>query len=172
MKRKGLVKSIVSASFAVLAFISLAFNFGVLSYKAGNTSETKGFSLSDWFELLKGDSEKLACYKVAQVLMIILLVVIVAVAALAIVQVFVDKKVLKLCLKIASIAGIVLSVAFMLTFFIGGAVLSSSTTIFGYTVSQNYFPNAGSMMLGLFALVSSCLGLQLVTKSKKEKKSK
>ena len=174
MKKKGfgLVAACLSAAFAVLAFIGMAFKFVATTYKmsGGGMSHKESYSadMGEWIDMLESGADKMEAWQVARVLMIIALLVIVAVAVLAIVQLFVENKALALATKITSIVSIVLTAVFFICFFIGGAVLWESNSASGVTTSLEVLPSAGPILMALFGILAAVFAL-LSNKKKKAK---
>ena len=173
MKRKGLIRSIIAAVFAVLTYVALAFNFVLVSVSGsssvGSTSRSTSWSFGDWQTSLGSDYEKLGLWKFAKALLIITLILVVVVVVLSIVNLFVDNKIVTLINKITSIVGLVVSIAFLVVFVAGGLVLSESATSFGTTLSTTYLPNFGSILLGVSGIVTTALTLSLSSNKKKKK---
>lgn len=170
MKKKGLILSIVSAVCAVMTYVALAFNFVVITTSVGNRSTSNSGSFADWQKLLGNDMEKLGLWKFSRVLMILALILVAVVAILAIVNVFVNNKVLNLVNRIVSIVGLVITVAFLVTFVAGGLALSDSSTLLNVTTTVAYLPNAGPILLSLFGIAATVTALLTTLKKKKASK--
>lgn len=178
MKKTGskLITSALAIVFAVVSFLGLAFNFVVYTVTGGlgNTSRstTENWSLSQWFDFFKDNSsDKIGTWNFAKVLMIITLVVVAIVAVLALVQLFVDNKLVRLGTSVASIVCMALSVLFIIMFIVGGAVYASSVSGSGDFVSltTTMAPNAGPIILALGGILAGVCGL-LSNLGKKKKR--
>ncbi len=170
MKKKGfsLVASIISAVFSVLAFIGLAFNFVTAAVTSAGRSTSEAGSRADWLEILshgdvyKAMDKSVAMWTFARVLMIITFIVLAVLAVLLVVQLFYNHKILALLTKILGIAGIVLSIAFLIFFVVGGINLSTFEA--NYTLM--YLPNVGPFWIMVCGVVASGFALGANKKAK------
>lgn len=149
--KKGLVRSIVAAVFAVVSFVGLAFNAGVSTISAGNYSDSHGFSFKEWGDLLDSGAEKTGLWKLSQVLMILTFILVVAAVAIAFVRVWVDNKVVNILLKVLSIVALVLSILFIVSYTAGGLVYASNDS----TGTIGFWPNVGTIVVALGSIVAS-----------------
>ena len=174
MKKKGLILSIVSAVLAVLTYISLAFNFIYSEFTPtiGKVQSTT-YNLADWQKLMNDNPLKgnVGLWKFSFVLMIISLIVVAIVVVLAFVNLFAKNKIVNLVNRVASIVGIVLFVAFLITISAGGSLYAGSfdTSVLG---TYKLVPNVGPVLLGIFGAAATCVTLVTTTLSTKSKKSK
>lgn len=173
MKKKGFARfaSFAAPVCAILAFVGFAFKFFNLMFIAGTTTKFGQFSYKDWCEVLKSDVEKLSIWKASRVFMILALIVIVAVAVMALIQLFVENKILARITKIASIVANILNIAFIGCFVGGGLALSNMETVQGYVYAEYYLPHAGPIWIMFFGGFAALFSL-ISTKKPKVKKEK
>lgn len=155
-----MVAAFIALGFAVMSFVSLAFNFLL----ATNGSSTAHFKLSFWNEALNAGAKvpEYQLWQVSRVLMIIALIVIAVTAVLAFVQLFVEHKALAVTTLIAGIFDIILPIVFLACLAVGGFMVSSGSII---------LPNVGPILLTVFGLVSAIFAL-ISNKKRKERKTK
>lgn len=157
-----MVAAFIALGFAVMSFVSLAFNFLLLT----DGSNSSSLKMSTWNEVLKLDTKGTELWQFSRVLMYIALVVIAVTAVLAFVQLFVEHKVLALTTKIAGIVSIVLAPLFLICFSVGGFMYMSNS--YGSSI---ILPNVGPILLTVFGLVSAIFAL-ISNKKRKERKAK
>ncbi len=164
---KGLVLTILSAVFAVLALIMLALPFAGVVFTGAKASDIQNLKFGEWSDMLKlykkaGDFSALGLYSFSKVLLIIALIVMCVSAVLLVVQLFVNVDILRKLTKVFGILTVVLVPVFFVVLFLGGVIFSSAN----FDGNVVYAPNTGSCFIFIFGLVS---GILTLVANKKEK---
>lgn len=155
----GLVLKIVTIVAAVLTFVAMAFKFvgyTVSTTILNRTSTSSGSSsMSDWFDMLNNASTEMdgiAAWQAAKGFLIAVFIVIAIIAVIAILKLFLNIGLLNLLMKIAAIAGIVVSLVFIICLIVGCVQMSGSIT---EAITYAYYPREGSILITLFGLIAS-----------------
>lgn len=155
----GLVLKIVTIVAAVLTFVAMAFKFFGYTVKTTilnkSTTTSEGVSMSDWFDMLKNansDADGVAAWQTAKIFLIVTLIVVGIIAVIAILKFFLNIGIVNLLMKIAAIAGIVVSLVFIICLIVGCVQMSGSFTD---AITYAYYPREGSILITLFGLIAS-----------------
>ncbi len=163
MKKKGFIMRLLGLIVLLATYIGLAFDFVIrlITSSSAVSSNTiqESINLDNFTNMLKSGLDKMGWYKASYVFMIITLVLVGIIIILSIVDAIMKNKIVTLVTKICSILGIVVSLTFFILFAVGGAVISSSTTLLGTTTSITYLPHAAPILITLFALLGSIFTL-------------
>lgn len=164
---KGLVLTILSAVFGVIALIGLALPFSMNTMSIGNVSNTESIKFGEWTKLLKDlktlSTKSLGMLSFSKVLLILALIVMVCAVALLVVQLFVKMDVLRIVTKVLGILTVILMPVFFVAMFMG-SVLYAAENFEGHIVYGA--PYLGAMVLFFFGLLS---GIFTLVANKKEK---
>lgn len=150
----GLICNIASAALAVLAFIALAFPvYGGTLNVGGKITSSESASLSEFFDFIKNNAklDGITGYKVGSVFLIITLVLVALCLVVAVLQIFLNNKWLRLAGLILGIATAVVALVFLICMLVGSSALSGS----GYGSSLTYFAHAGTWVLALSGVGSA-----------------
>ncbi len=175
MKSK-LIKGLTSLLFAVLAWVSLAFPFGVEVIKSKSGTASNVFYLDDWFLVM--DINQVQIWQISRIFMFIALSLILITAIGAIIRIFINNKITTTIVKVFGFTGLFMMILFLVLFLCGG--LTYAQSISTKELKYFYYLHAGVSILCLAGLISLCFAIpwkkekldKNTTKEKGEKNEK
>lgn len=167
MKGKSLALRICTMVFSALTFVVFAFDHILFALTTGNKSTTTGISWSEWSDFLaKNTSDEGIWFQIARIMVIITIVLACIALVCALLQIFLNSKVLNLIAKIVGIVLVVVSILVLVFTILGTIATASSNTILGTTISSIYFPNIGVGYITVMGIVAGALTISCGKKKK------